>query len=368
LHDGRVEMPKSDLPRGTVTFLFTDIEGSTALARRLGNRFGAARSEHRRLLRESFERYGGYEIDTAGDGFFVVFQRAGDAIGAVAAAQRALGAWATEAEAPVRVRMGLHTAEPFLDGEGYVGVGVHRAARICAVGHGGQILLSNATAGVVEDLGLEGVELQDLGEHRLKDLDRPQRLFQLNVDGLSTDFPPPASLDLAGTGPAIVTLLACDLAGWRTYMRAVGDDQAVATATTYHDIARREADSHGGRLVEAIADNVVLVFERPRDAIVAAIAIRDALRVEPWIADKHRCPVRSAVHSGRVVGSQGGLLGSTAMRTLALCEAAEPDQVVVSHSSEALLEGDVTDFRLRDLGERTVDWLDRPARLFAVAD
>lgn len=358
-----METPSSGLPRGTVTFLFTDIEGSTDLVRRLGERYAVARSEHRRLLREAFERHGGHEIDTAGDGFFVVFQRAGDAISAAAAAQRALAAWSERAEAPVRVRMGLHTAEPFLDGEGYVGVGVHRAARICAVGHGGQILLSNATAGVVEDLGLEGVELQDLGEHWLKDLDRPQRLFQLNLEGLVSDFPPPAT-----RSSAIVTLVACDLAGWSAFMRAVGDDEAVATARRYHGVVSRRAEAHGGRLVEAVSDSAITLFERPRDAIAAAIAIRAALREEPWIADEHRCQARSAVHSGRVVGAQGGLLGSAALRTLVLCEVAEPDQILVSHSTEALLAGDVADFRLADLGERTVAGADRPVRLFAVAD
>jgi class 3 adenylate cyclase len=355
-------------PGGTVTFLFTDIEGSTALARRLGERFAATRSEHRRLLREAFERYGGHEIDTAGDGFFVVFQRAGDAIGAAVAAQRALGVWEEDAEAPVRVRIGIHTAEPFLDGEGYVGVGVHRAARICAVGHGGQILLSNATAGVVEDLGLEGVQLQDLGEYRLKDLDRRQRLFQLNADGLLSDFPPPTSLDLAGAGPAIMTLVGCDLSGWGRFMKAVGDDEAVAAAERYHGIARKAAEAHDGRVVEAIADNVVLLFERPRDAVLAAIAIRAGIRKEPWIADEHRCPVSSAVHSGRIVGPYGGLLGSAAIRTFELCEVADPDQILVSYSTEALLAGEALEFRLEDLGVRTVDGFDRPVRLFAVAD
>ena len=147
-----------------MTFLFTDIEGSTDLARQLGADFGRMRSEHRQLLRDAFARHDGHEIDTAGDGFFVAFERAGDAVAAAIDAQRAL------ADGSVRVRMGLHTAEPYVDDEGYVGVGVHRAARICAAGHGGQILLSNATAGIVEDLGVEGVQLQDLGEHRLKDL------------------------------------------------------------------------------------------------------------------------------------------------------------------------------------------------------
>ena len=115
--------PASDLPHGTVTFVFTDIEGSTDLARRHGANFGRVRSEHRRVLREAFGRYGGHEIDTAGDGFFVAFDRAGDAVAAAIAAQRAV------AGLEVRVRMGLHSAEPYLDEEGYVGVGVHRAPR-----------------------------------------------------------------------------------------------------------------------------------------------------------------------------------------------------------------------------------------------
>jgi class 3 adenylate cyclase len=158
------------LPRGTVTFLFTDIERSTGLARTLGAEFGRVRSEHRQTLRAAFARHEGREIDTAGDGFFVVFERAGDAVAAAIDAQRSLHEANVEADPPVRVRMGLHSAEPFLDDEGYVGVGVSRAARICAAGHGGQILLSNATAGIVEDLDLEGIELVDLGEHGLKDI------------------------------------------------------------------------------------------------------------------------------------------------------------------------------------------------------
>jgi class 3 adenylate cyclase len=144
------------LPRGTVTFLFTDIEGSTELARKLGADFGRVRGEHRRILREAFGRHGGHEIDTAGDGFFVVFERAGDAVGAAVAAQRALNESQLAQDVAVRVRMGPHSGEPYVDEDGYVGVGVHRAARICAAGHGGQILLSNATAGIVEDLGVPG--------------------------------------------------------------------------------------------------------------------------------------------------------------------------------------------------------------------
>jgi class 3 adenylate cyclase len=149
-----------DLPTGTVTFLFTDIEGSTRLLHELGDGYAGALGEHRRVLREAFARHHGVEVDTQGDAFFVAFARATDALAAAADAQHALEAGS------VRVRMGLHTGEPQLTDEGYVGLDVHRAARISAAGHGGQVLLSQTTH---ELLGSDG-DLRDLGTHRLKDL------------------------------------------------------------------------------------------------------------------------------------------------------------------------------------------------------
>jgi predicted ATPase len=157
------------LPTGTVTFLFTDIEGSTRLLHELGDRYTDVLAEHRRLLREAFARQGGVEVDTQGDAFFVAFARATDAAAAAAAAQQAL------AGGVVQVRMGLHTGEPTVTEEGYVGMAVHHAARIMSAGHGGQVLLSQTT----RDLLDAGFEVRDLGEHRLKDLSAPQRLYQL---------------------------------------------------------------------------------------------------------------------------------------------------------------------------------------------
>jgi predicted ATPase len=162
-----------ELPTGTVTFLFTDIEGSTRLLHELGDAYADALAEHRRLLREAFAAHGGVEVDTQGDAFFVAFARASDALAAAAAAQRAL-------DGPIRVRMGLHTGEPLATEEGYVGIDVHRAARIASAGHGGQVLVSRTT----HDLAGNG--LRDLGEHRLKDLSAPERIYQLG-DG---DYPP----------------------------------------------------------------------------------------------------------------------------------------------------------------------------------
>jgi len=180
----------AELPSGTVTFLFTDIEGSTRLLKQLRGRYGDVLAEHQRLLRTAFEEAGGHEIDTQGDSFFVAFRRAKDAVAAAAAAQRALGEHVWPDGLRLRVRMGIHTAEPTVGSERYVGLGVHRAARIMAAGHGGQVLVSQATRAVLEDDELDGIGLRDLGERRLKDLDRPEHIYQLEIDGLDNEFPP----------------------------------------------------------------------------------------------------------------------------------------------------------------------------------
>jgi class 3 adenylate cyclase len=155
-----------DLPAGTVTFLFTAIEGSTRLLHELGDGYADALADHRQVLRETFERHDGVEVDTQGDAFFVAFARAQDALHAARDGQAAL------AEGPIRVRIGLHTGEPVVTDEGYVGIDVHRAARIAAVGHGGQVLVSQSTRDLV---GSDG--LLDLGDHRLKDLSAPERIY-----------------------------------------------------------------------------------------------------------------------------------------------------------------------------------------------
>ena len=196
----------SELPDGTVTFLFTDVAGSTALLKRHGDVYPELLETQERLLRDAFENYSGREIDTQGDSFFVAFSRAGDAVAAVADAQRALAAHPWPGGAHVRVRMGLHTSEPQVGEARYFGLGVHRAARICAVAHGGQVLLSNAARELVEDDLPSGVTVRDLGEHLLKDIDRPERLFQLDIRDLEQEFPPPVTgaTPLGGREPELV--------------------------------------------------------------------------------------------------------------------------------------------------------------------
>ena len=183
------------LPTGTVTFLFTDIEGSTRLLGQLGERFQEILEIHQRLMREAVSAAGGVEVGTEGDSFFVAFTAAPQAVAAAVEAQRALESHPWPEDGRVRVRMGLHTGEGRLGGDDYVGVDVHRAARIAAAGHGGQVLLSEATRALVAPTLPEGVKLRALGEHRLKDLPHPEQLFQLVIPGLPSGFPPIKSMD-----------------------------------------------------------------------------------------------------------------------------------------------------------------------------
>jgi len=180
----------TELHGGTVTFVFTDIEGSTELLKRLGDRYGEALAEHRRVIRGTFGQRGGQEIDTQGDAFFYCFERARDAVGAAVAAQLALASHDWPDGTALRVRMSLHTGEPVVGEEGYIGIDVHRAARICSAGHGGQVLLSATTAALVSGALPNGVSKRDLGSVRLKDMDEPEHVTQLVIDGLPESFPP----------------------------------------------------------------------------------------------------------------------------------------------------------------------------------
>ena len=230
--------------RGTVTFLFTDVEGSTRLLKQLRDGYSPALEEHQRILRGAFAAHGGEEVDTQGDAFFYVFPRARAAAEAAAEAQRGLAAHPWPNGSEFRVRIGIHTGEPLVSDEGrYYGLSVHRTARIMAAGHGGQILLSQATASVLEDDEPAGIGLKNLGEHRLKDLDRPEHIYQLEVDGLPATFPPIRTLDEAAGSPA---------PGWRRAVRSrPGVVVGIAAALT----------------VALVAGVIVLVPGRGSDAL-----------------------------------------------------------------------------------------------------
>jgi class 3 adenylate cyclase len=178
------------LPSGTVTFVFSDIEGSTALLKRLGDRYGDVLADHRRLMREALGTGGGVEIDTQGDAFFFAFARARDAVAASVEAQRAHAAHRWPDGVDVRMRMGLHTGEPAVGDEGYHGLDVVRAARLCGAAAGGSVLLSETTRALVGSAVPEGVAVHPVGERRLKDLDEPERVFELEIEGVATSEPP----------------------------------------------------------------------------------------------------------------------------------------------------------------------------------
>ncbi|HTC85574.1 MAG TPA: adenylate/guanylate cyclase domain-containing protein, partial [Candidatus Acidoferrum sp.] len=177
------------LPTGTVTFLFTDIEGSTKLLQDLGAGYHAVLMEHRGLVGSAMTGHGGRIFGSEGDALFVVFADAASAAAAAADAQRALAEHVWPDGRSLRVRMGVHSGEVALIGEDYVGLALHTVARISAAGHGGQVLLSDAARSLVGGNLPAGVTLRDLGEHRLKDLARPERLFELVIGGLEANFP-----------------------------------------------------------------------------------------------------------------------------------------------------------------------------------
>ncbi|HVF10575.1 MAG TPA: adenylate/guanylate cyclase domain-containing protein [Abditibacteriaceae bacterium] len=186
------------LPTGTITLLFSDIEGSTKLLHDLDESYPEVLERHRSLLRTAVAAWHGHEVKVHGDSFFFVFQRAADSVAAAVAAQRALAAEQWPLSSPVRVRMGLHTGEPSLTANDYIGVDVHRGARLMAAGHGGQVLLSETVQMLVANHLPAGVSLRDWGEHHLKDLPQPERIYQLVIEGLVNDFPP---LETSGKRP-----------------------------------------------------------------------------------------------------------------------------------------------------------------------
>jgi predicted ATPase/class 3 adenylate cyclase len=185
----------SELPTGTVTFLFTDIEGSTRLLQALGDRYPAIHDQQAAIIRRAIADGGGVEVSTHGDAFFVAFRTPAGAVRAAVAAQQGLASHDWSPGPPVRVRMGVHTGEGTLGGDDYVGIDVHRAARIADAANGGQVILSDATRGLVQHALPAGTSLRDLGVHQLRGIEDPERLHDLVIEGLAADFPPPRTPD-----------------------------------------------------------------------------------------------------------------------------------------------------------------------------
>jgi predicted ATPase/class 3 adenylate cyclase/Tfp pilus assembly protein PilF len=293
-----------ELPTGTVTLLFSDIEGSTALLSRLGDRYGAALSAQRELMRAAISASGGLEMGTEGDSFYVVFEAASHAVGCCLAAQHSLAAHEWPGGAAVRVRMGLHSGEPARHEDGYIGMDVHRAARIAAAAHGGQVVLSEATRLLAQPRLPAGVSVRDLGWHRLKDISVPERIHQLVIPGLPDQFPPLKSLGaqtslpvppsplvgrdaelarlcatVARPGVRLVTLTGTGGVGKTRLALAAAAalDQAFPDGIYFVALAAvREAEI----MWKEIADELGVSSDRsPEDAVIAYLAARQALLV-----------------------------------------------------------------------------------------
>ena len=209
----------TSLPTGIVALLFTDVEDSTRLVQELGDRYSSVLAEHERVIRDAFTSVGGREVDCRGDEFFVAFASTRDAVHAAIAAQRNLAAQSWPSETPLRVRIGIHTGEPTPAERGYFGLDVHRAARICAAGHGGQVLVSQASRELLAPTNGADFDFRDLGAHKLKGLPRTERIFQLLAAGLVDDFPPlrigtgavsTSAADSGAAGPRLRVVLAED--------------------------------------------------------------------------------------------------------------------------------------------------------------
>jgi class 3 adenylate cyclase len=340
----------AELPTGTMTLLFTDVDASTELVKHLGERYGEVLAAHRDLLRRAFAAHGGVEVDTQGDAFFIVFESVPAAVAAAAAGQRAVADHPWPGEISVSVRMGLHTGEPYRAPHGYAGVSVHRAARICTIAHGGQILLSRATAGIVDDEEVEGVRLRDLGEHRLKDFARPERIYQLEVEGLQMSFPPLRTVDQQIPLTGTVTVVMAEGRRFIRMARELPPDRVAPLMEDFQRLFQRVFEEHDGREVTAAGDMVAAAFATPRQAVAAASGAQYAVSSHAW-PEGLDVAISVGLHSGQ---AGVGWIGWASMRCALICDIAEGGQILLSTATAALLEEeDLGELTVRDLGELT---------------
>jgi predicted ATPase/class 3 adenylate cyclase len=273
---------------GTVTLVFTDIEGSTRLLEQLGDRYAELIAQHHRIVDSAATRHGGSRVDSAGDGLFISFATARGALSAAIDAQRELAAASWPEGAEVRVRMGVHTGEPLSASTGYVGLDVHRAARICAAGHGGQILVSQAARSLLGSSIPDDAQLRDLGDHRLRGIESAERLFQVVAPGLRTEFPPVRSLD---TLPNNLPRQLSSFVGREAEIEAAEARMAGSTVLTLTGPGgvgkTRLALEIGAHLVASYPDGVWLVElasvtdgELVDDAVAAALRVKQRPNVE----------------------------------------------------------------------------------------
>ena len=352
----------SELPGGTLTVLHADVEESTPLTVRLGDRYPEMLATFRTLMRAAFAAHEGHEVDTQGDSFFAVFPRATQAVAAAVAIQRALAVAAWPDGGAVRARIGIHTGEPIRTAEGFTGLDVIRGARINGAGHGGQVLLSKSTAALIEDTLIDGLSLRDLGAHRLKGLPRPERIFQLIIPDLRDEFPPLQSLDARGrarpdlTGRVLTTVLFVDMVGATARLVALGDRRWFEVRAQFSEVVRRQLARHGGEEMNMIGDEIFAVFDGAAAAIHCGCAIRDAVRGLGMT-------VTVGIHAGEVEYEDKLLSGITVYTGAKISQVAQPGEVLVSSTVKDLVAGSGITFT--DRGTHILKGLPGEWRLFA---
>jgi class 3 adenylate cyclase len=348
-----------DLPTGTVTLLFTDIADSTPLMLTLGDRYPVLLEECRRVLRETAHDHGGDEVETVADNCLFVFRGARVAVEAAADAQRSLHAHDWPDAAHLRVAIGLHTGEPIASDDGYTGVDVYRVTLVCAQAGPGQVLVSEATRQLIQDDLPQGMTLGSLGERQLGRLERPERLYQLEIEGLPSE----QAVVRRGLPAGTVTFLFSDIESSTELMRALGDDWAGAHAE-HRRLLRDAFRQAGGREVDTQGDAFFAVFPRARAALEAAASAQRSLQAHDWPAGQE-LRVRIGIHTGEPTIGEEGYLGLDVVRGARICSAAHGGQILVSETTRALVRGDEpTGLELRDLGEHHLKDLDHAERLF----
>lgn len=351
------------LPDGTLTLLHTDVQDSTLLTVQLGERYPGALAAHRALLRAAFAAYEGYEVDTQGDAFFVVFPRATQAVAAAVRAQRDLAAERWPQNVALRVRIGIHTGEPTLTTEGYTGLDVIQGARIKDAGHGGQVLLSKSAAVLAEPVFTDGLSLRDLGEYRLKGLPQPERIFQLVIPDLPADFPALWSLGALARGKSpgrvLTTVLSCDMVGSASRIAELGDRRWLDLLRLYLALVKGELTRHGGEAIDVVGDEILAGFDVPGAAIRCGLAIRTAVRRLDIV-------VKVGIHAGEIEPTgTSGISGIVALTCVRIRQAAQPGEVLVSNTVKELVTG--SDIAFTDRCTHALRGLPREWRLFAPA-
>jgi class 3 adenylate cyclase len=354
------------LPTGTVTFLVVDISDWRGLVRSLGDGTADVVDDYERLVGEIVDECGGRIVDASGDTLIGAFTSAVRAAGAAAETQRRVSEHAWPHGADVQLQVGLHTGEPTVGRGRYLGVAVHRALFAAGAAHPGQIVLTSATRALVDRLP-DGVSIRDLGRHVVPEFDEPVQLFQLVVDGLPDEFPPPKTQAGGEDGAALptgtLTLLFTDIENSTLLLRQLRDRWGQAQSE-HRRILRAAVAEAGGREVDTQGDSFFFVFARARDALAAAESAQRAVHEHEW-PDGVRLRVRMGIHTGEPAVGDEGYLGLDVVRAARICATAGGGQVLVSETTRALLGAhESEDFELRDIGERELKDLPRREHLF----